>query len=918
MNIFHSFTKKSLLCNKTRTAVTIIGIVLSMALLTAVIEAAYSGLQYLLRVEEERVGSFHGFYCDLTEEQAKADALPDDIRDTATLRLVGWADAGSQNEDKPYLLIQSAGADFYDMVSVHLTQGRLPEREDELLLPEHLQTLGQVFYNLGAKIELEVGRRTSGGETCGALSEYLYEEEQLTDTVSKRYTVVGYYERFDRCIEPGQCASFIALTANATDTPAGDVTSVFFTVKHPSSFYNNSELKSFAPLHAHSDLLMFSGSLRNGNLTSVLYGLVAILVLLISLGSITLIYNSFSISVSERTRQFGILKSIGATRAQIRHSVLYEALLVCLIGIPIGLLIGCVGIGITLWCLRDAFALIAGSNAHVQMSLVINPLGLLISALVCLLTTLISAFLPAQCAIRISPIDSIRQTQDIKLRPKDVRTRSSGVLIQRLFGFEGMLAKKNFSRDKKRYRATVISLFLSVTLFIAASSFCTYMTDSVTDITSFSGGNGADLQYVAVTQDPPEAEQLLALLSRADAIQKKACTQTSFFQVHYDSSMIEQTFKDIEGAADETNPEADKMAVYTYVMFLDDASFAALCTANGLDSANYLDAASPKGLFYNQLLMQYQDGARGDKFLNTSFLKKDALPSATPLTVPLTYEKSLPSFTCVYKESNEQGDMLYYYFPDAYLDTLESGETPDKREATVLSAEEAMARSEIHIADMITELPFWCNLRALPMVFYPMSVRDSVLPDGDTIRWIDGTTFQFASSDHRTTADSLRALLIDNNLPTSRLHNNAEAHEAMRMLILAVNVFAYGFIILISLIAVANVFNTISTSIALRRREFAMLRSVGMTNRAFLKMMRYECLMYGIKGLFWGLLAAFGLTYMIFRVTDLAYTRSFYMPWSSVCIAIASVFAVVFATMLYATRKLRKDNLITALRNENL
>ena len=138
------------------------------------------------------------------------------------------------------------------------------------------------------------------------------------------------------------------------------------------------------------------------------------------------------------------------------------------------------------------------------------------------------------------------------------------------------------------------------------------------------------------------------------------------------------------------------------------------------------------------------------------------------------------------------------------------------------------------------------------------------------------------------------------------------------MLVTVINVFAYGFIILISLIAMANVFNTISTSISLRRREFAMLKSVGLTNKGFDRMMIYECLIYGFRGLVWGLPAAFLMSYAIYLIAGISYDTSFYVPVHSIVIAVGSVFVVVFATMLYATRRIRRDNPIDALKNENL
>ena len=216
----------------------------------------------------------------------------------------------------------------------------------------------------------------------------------------------------------------------------------------------------------------------------MMVGLVAILIGLIMFGSIALIYNAFSISVSERTKQFGLLKSIGATNKQLRGTVLYEALVLCAVAIPLGLLVGCLGIGVTLRALRGTFDTILGENGGVQMGIALNGWVLLFAAAIGLLTAVISAWVPAQRAARIPAIDAIRQTRDVAVRGRQVKTSK---LTYKLFGFPGMLAAKNFKRNRKQYRATVVSLFLSVVLFISASSFCAYLTESVNTMTSAAG-----------------------------------------------------------------------------------------------------------------------------------------------------------------------------------------------------------------------------------------------------------------------------------------------------------------------------------------------------------------------------------------------------------------------------------------------
>ena len=183
----------------------------------------------------------------------------------------------------------------------------------------------------------------------------------------------------------------------------------------------------------------------------------------------------------------------------------------------------------------------------------------------------------------------------------------------------------------------------------------------------------------------------------------------------------------------------------------------------------------------------------------------------------------------------------------------------------------------------------------------------------------DDITYYLQTADHAAVAARLRddALRREGFAPLSVL-DYVDMNEQDRNVVLVMNVFAYGFIVLISLIAVANVFNTISTNIQLRRREFAMLKSVGMSRRGFRRMMNYECLLYGCKALLFGLPVSFAVTWLIFRSISNAYVSAFRPPLPPFAIAIGSVFLVVFVTMLYAMRRVERENPIDVLKNENL
>ena len=914
MNVFHKITRKSLAKNRTRTIVTVIGIILSMALFTAVIEGAYSGVQFLMRSEIEQSGAYHGYYYDATPEQAEQLVQRDDIKDYATWQLVGWTNIQTDLDFNSYATVVSISDNFPELVNTKILEGRMPENENEIIIPADLRSLTNKTYSIGDQITLSVGKRMAAGGIEMGMHDAISSEipEEITDTEEHTYTIVGAYRKLDYTVTAD--AGFLLLTKGQAN---GEV-SVFFTLKNISKFYTefvkNQPLD--IPFEKHGDLLLYSGLSSNDNIMRFLYGLVTILVCLISFGSISLIYNSFAISVSERTKQFGVLNSIGATKKQIRQSVLYEALVLAGIGIPLGLIVGCTGIGITLRCLQDDFAkLVNYGDTNVKIGLVLNPTALIVAAVVCLVTVLISAWIPAKRSAKVNAIEAIRQADDVKIKGKEVKTSK---LTEKIFGFEGMMAAKNFKRNKKRYRSTVISLFLSVVLFISATSFCSYLTGAVNGVSA--SQELTDIQYRTVGEDGQKdnPDEVLALLSSAAGVTDGLYmdySPTEFYTAYsnLDSTYIHKPYGDISDYSETTEP-----SVLGYLTFVDDDTFRTLCKENHLNADDYFNAENPSAIIFNDGVEEYQE-KDGDpwKWYGHKVLDESKLP--VTLSQRTYCEFDGYELYAIVTEPN--GTTTYVYYPTDYLhDWLStegrSGEL-DESLAMKLSPDEAGVSTDFVVNAVIKNTLFSLPSDS-PAIIFPYSMENVVLDEDYLSRFAFETYFAFRCENHQQTYAAMEQLLSDNGMDIYRLENAASAKEAQRTIVTVVKVFAYGFIVLISLIAIANVFNTISTNIALRRREFAMLKSVGLGQRGFKKMMNYECIIYGLKGIIYGLPVAVLVTYAIYKVTGAAFETAFYIPWSSVVIAVGSVFIVVFATMLYATGKIRKDNPMDALKNENI
>lgn len=831
MEITTKYTYRSLVKNKTRTFVTILGIIVSVAMFTAVTEAIASARSFLINYYKETTGAYHVMIYNLPKDRIDSVKNYQNISESTLMYNVGYGKIKSENEFKPYLHIASVSEDITDYLSVDITEGRLPENSCEIMLPNHLLTNGNVIMKLGDRFEIEVGTRTLDGQSLTQSTEFK-DGESLKNTKRKTYTVVGFFDRPNYSIEPYSAPGYTALTSQESSDSAtmfvkfGNVYKSYSTIE---------ELSNTAlVLDVHRTLLVMYGVAGSNAVNELIFGFCAILFSLIMFGSVSLIYNAFSISVSERTKQFGILKSVGATKKQIRKTVVKEALMLCAVAVPAGLVCGCVGIGITLYFLKDSFYGFIGNYTDIEMKLVLSPVALIFAAVISIVTTLISAYIPAKRAVSIPALEAVRQSGDVAI--KNYKNKNYH-FTKKLFGVEGMIGAKNFRRNKRRYRAAVLSLFMSVVLFISASSFCAYLVDAAGTMPADSGEDVV-LSYGDNVKMTDELYNLILSESESDAC---ATMNYRYVDAFVKKDLLTDYYTDEYLKADE--------AEYPI-------SFDVIC----VDEKTYYDFAKQNGIKAsgNAILYDNSRSFNGEGKLFTFDVFKNDLESLT--------------FT-------ENGEQITYKI-DGYTDTMAWFGTDNPR-----------------------------------MLIFPDSKQKELLFE------YEDYSFYFLAKDHRACHSALERIMKNAGYENGRdyfMMDMAEELASTRAMITVITVFAYGFIILISLIALANVFNTITTNIYLRRRELAMLRSVGMSKRGFNKMMNYECIVCGLRGLGYGIPAAFVFTLLIYLVTTNGYVSDFFIPWTSIAIAVLSVFAIVFVAMFYSMHKLSKENTIDTLRNENI
>ena len=898
MNVFNKVTLQSLKKNKTRTIVTIIGIILSAAMICAVTTFASSIYNYALDNAIYVDGDWHGSAEDMSLETYEMIKNESKVSNHVFAQQLGYAKIeGCINENKPYLFVLGASEGFSNMMPVHITSGKYPTSSSEILIPDHLYENGGVELNIGDTIELALGKRMLDGYSMGQYTPYyVYDEnnetipsgEKLVVEETRSYTVVGFYERpsFENFTAPG----YTALTIADKDTNPQYNYSVWFKMnkaKEVYSFIEDNQLTG----RTNSSVLRYSGISRYEGFNTMIISLATIVIGLVMFGSIALIYNAFSISVAERTKQFGLLSSVGATKKQLRRMVISEALMVSAVGIPLGILAGVGGIGITLIFVGNKFQALVGYPIPLKLS--VSTLSLVIAVVIALLTVLISAIVPSKRATKVSAIEAIRQSKDINAKIKKVRTSK---LIYKIFGLPGMLANKYYKRSRKKYRATVLSLFMSVVLFVSAAAFTNALTESVSD--SF-GSVGYDIliygyenEFIKATTD-----DLLNELKNDKGVNQVAYTQGSSFFVALPSDEVSKDFLDYYTKAEHLAVSQVKdVGVYTNFKFVDDEAYRELLKTYKLNEEEYFNPNAPKAVAVDGRVIF--DSVLG-KYTNYNVLKSE------DADITITIQREFEGYYLDREIVDEDGNFLYVF---------ENMKNPG--DSMTLTKEEAYEEKSAEIGKIIYDAPFYLDVNSRLALIYPMSLRDSVL--SAEILLDSGYNYYITTDTHVETMSAVDETLSDLGLAKLRVHDIAAQEEENRNIVTIIQVFAYGFIVLISLIAAANVFNTISTNIALRRREFAMLKSVGMTAKGFNRMMNFECILYGTRALLFGLPVSVGISYLIHLAVSEGYQKDFTLPWVALGIAVLSVFLVVFVTMMYSMSKIKKDNPIDALKNENL
>ena len=856
MKVLNKLSLKNLLLNKKRSVGTLIGIALSVALICAV-AGMFIGLQdALVQTTIQSQGNYHIELFNQTDDDIKVLENNRDIEEIEVLTDAGYSEFDMPTEERPYIHLYSYDDEkSFANLTVDLLDGDYPKNSNEILISEELYLLDKDKYNIGKEITLNYGeRKTLDGYTMTKENPY-NEDEVITNSTEETFTIVGIMDR-DYGLDPHGDPGIGCLTVDLENS-INNNQSVYIRIKNPASYektfseilgttFTNDSPTATEEYSINASLLRWQALKFDSSTTTMIYSIMSVLLVIIVGTSIFCIKNSFDISVMEKKKNYGMLASAGATKKQIKRNVITEGLMIGIIGIPIGIIVGYIAVFILTIIVNGVIGDFITRN--VEMRCIISWLPILVSIILGVVTIYFSSIRAAKKASKVSPIDLIRSNDDVKINKNKLKTPS---IIKKVFGIGGVIAYKNLKRSKKKYRTTVISLAVSVFVFISMNTFM-YYTFSVTN--TYYNNIDYNIMVTSSFEDSPKLEDVLKVKGTDDytMLYQSSLTTDGYLEIDdlskltdFGKNILEEGLRE-QGCYDERKDifdmNCDKKRKMN-IIGMDEKSFKEYVDKLGLD----YNSVKNKGVLVNNYSYINAEGVRMEKGIY-NYKKND--------TIKGTYNGS-PLEIDVSEVTNVRPSGLENFWDSGgYL---------------IVSEEE----------------------------YHDLDFRPYIL------------TIQ-ADNPTQVTLD------IDEELPELSAVNIEENAQAEKSLYLLMAIFLYGFIAVITLIGVTNIFNTITSNLELRQKEFAMLKSVGMTRKEFNRMINLETIFYSIKALIYGVALGSIGSYLVYLATASKLDYGYHFPLTATIISIVAVFVLVYIIMRYSMNKINKQNIIETIRKDNI
>ena len=860
MNLYTSLTLRYLKQNKRRTLVTIIGIILATALICGIGNICTSFMDYQMRDEIQSSGSFYATFTDIDKEKASVITKSSGVSEYGYKKNLGsviWDKKNSTSLD-----INVFDKNTINSFQITLKKGSYPKNESELIVTQDL--LNKWNKKIGDKITLNLGELIY--DDMGMIS-------KLKNPQKTTFKIVGTLDKAPYNSKLFAIAGFDINTVNKNEK-----FDVSICTKNPKDIYktaisigkniglaqkDNPQDESynydeqanlyFKDIEYNEGLLRLLGASSYSNINITLLLIVGLVASLVIIATIATIYNSFSIAISERKKQFAILNSIGATKSQIMKFVFLEGFLVSIVGIPIGLLSGTVAIDIVFKVIKTFFK--TSMFGELDLRVVFSPIVLILSTLVILLTIFISALIPAINAAKISPLEAIKNSSNLK-----VGKIKSSKLVKKIFKTEGELAYKNLRRNKGKFRITLFSLVISIVIFISFNGF----------VDMFIEAN--QINYGSITNDltlyennlltKEEVQKTIDELKKINGLKDVAIDKGYNLNVHVDEKNINKDLR-----------ESLKQSRYV-----------------DMDNSNY-------NFINSRLYIPGYFSISNIKLSEGKFDRKTAKAENGVILVRYSYQESLAKKGKVVLSNYKVGDTL-----NCTITSYDSDEKESEKEVKL---------KILAITDEILT-----GNQQYPETSFGVVAYDDLIPSlGITDDKSSSNLYYVATNQEKSTRDEVKKVAEENNLSVI---DSIDEAQKLEQTMNVMKIFVYGFIVVISLVSVTNIINTISTNINLRKREFAIIKSIGVTPQGFKKMIYMESILYGILSLLYGIPIGICMNVLMNKILEGVITVQTLIPYKAILICVVAIFIITFIASYIPLKKISKENIIDNIRQESI
>ncbi|KNY26642.1 ABC transporter permease [Pseudobacteroides cellulosolvens] len=831
MNNYNGLALKYLKEHKARTILTLIGIVIAISMFTVIGGIYFSGKESEIQDIKDTIGNYEIAFYDLSWDKLKQISNNSEMKNGGTSKEAGSIKLNTKllTESLRTVFVKEYDTNAYkNIFTIKMAQGRLPEKNSEVIVDIK-------YYN----VLKEKG-------IADTLEGTISMDNSKKDVV---YKIVGAYE--------SKTINNIALSFIDDNINTSDKYIYYANLKEKNDkmkVAENIAKTTNTKIDPNSRLLYYMGQgpdkKKNDDVWTIFFFIFAFVVLCTAV----VIYNAFSISVMERIKHFGILRSIGATKSQISKLVVIEALIMSSIAVPLGIAIGYLGAYIVF----DIF--MSGFLGSFQIGF--YPKVIIVAAALGVATVFISILLPAFSASRVSPVDAIKGTNVIK---GEKIKRRRGILAKLFFGFEGQVAYKNIKRSRKRFYVTCISLSLSLIMFIFFSNLIDIVIESYKIVSV-----NVKVQGVYTSDNYSMGNEITDKLAKVKGI--KDIYQLNYVTVPMvvDKKAVNKKF--IDSLIKEGKIQEYKDYYFVNIQIISyDKHALELFNKDSKKSIDYDKFKSGEEVIIVNKAMGKQGGSLFyDAF--TQYKKGQTL--------------KLPKFSRDYinkkdkepiKKSVEKNDMMEFKVSEV-IDYETLNGSPISNGFGIIMSDESFKR-----------LTGIMKYNTLGIMFDSKESRDGVFEKLSII------------------ADEYAV----------KYYDIYEEEKRMNDLITQLLVLVYGFISLIVLIACVNIINTVTINLLVKKREYAVFKAIGMTRRQFIKLVLLEGTLFGVFASIIGIPVAFLLTKFGVIVRNPLGYIGYIMPVWPYITGTIGVIAITLIAALIPLRKLNDMNIVEALRVED-